>query len=112
MFGTKRFALALAFACAAAGFAAQNSQDEPGGVAAAIRFQEAEDAAAARQARIDAARPASHAATAATQSHLDEPGNVADAIRFQKEEDAAAARQARIEQGRRMPVNLHAKPQR
>ena len=34
----------------------QNDQDEPGNVADAIRFQKAEDAAAARQARIEAAR--------------------------------------------------------
>jgi len=36
--------------------AQHNNDDEPGDVAAAIRFQKAEDAAAARQARIEAAR--------------------------------------------------------
>jgi hypothetical protein len=35
--------------------AQQNNDDEPGDVAAAIRFQKAEDAAAARQARIEEA---------------------------------------------------------
>jgi hypothetical protein len=34
----------------------QSNQDEPGDVAEAIRFQKAEEAAAARQERIDAGR--------------------------------------------------------
>jgi hypothetical protein len=84
---------------------AQNNADAAG-VAEAIRFQKAEDAAAARQARIDVARTGgtnfadqqvsrtkTKAAPAASQG-------VEAAIRFQRAEDMAAARQARIEAGR------------
>ena len=110
MLKVSRFALALTLAGATAGLAAQNDQDEPGDVAAAIRFQKAEDAAAARQARMDTARPAAKATAVTPRTKLDEPGDVAAAIRFQKAEDAAAARQARIEAAR-VSAELRANPQ-
>jgi hypothetical protein len=108
MLKTTRFALILGLAGAAAGLpsmaVAQNDNDSD--VAAAIRFQKAEDAAAARQARLEARGGESNSADRMAQppaskstpsaSAQKEPG-VEAALRFQKAEDAAAARQARIE---------------
>jgi hypothetical protein len=80
---------------------AQNDSD----VAAAIRFQKAEDAAAARQARIDArggansadrlAQPPDSKSTPSASAQKET--GVEAAIRFQRAEDAAAARQAHLE---------------
>lgn len=101
-----KFALVAGLASAAAGLPSltaqtgPNDQDKPGDVAAAIRFQKAEEAAAARQARIEAARQGvpTPVTRAAPRKDLDEPGDVAAAIRFQNAEDAAAARQARMDE--------------
>jgi hypothetical protein len=82
---------------------AQAAQKDPdaAGVAAAIRFQKAEDAAAARQARLDAGRAgetnsADRMAAKPAQKESHE-GGVAAAIRFQQAEQMAADRQARID---------------
>jgi hypothetical protein len=79
--------------------AAQKDSDAAG-VAAAIRFQKAEDAAAARQARLDAGR-AGEANSADRMARPEQKesreGGVAAAIRFQQAEQIAADRQARIE---------------
>jgi hypothetical protein len=85
--------------------AAARKDSDAAGVAAAIRFQKAEDAAAARQARIDAGRGgesnsvagAAPQTTAKAVQKESQPVGVEAAIRFQRAEDAAAARQARIE---------------
>ena len=111
MFKSSRFALILGLAGAMAGLpslTAQNDSDAAG-VAAAMRFQKAEDAAAARQARIEAGRKgeANSADRMATQMNAkgapstaqnqSKAADVEAAVRFQRAEDAAAARQARIE---------------
>ena len=79
---------------------AQNDSD-PAGVAAAVRFQKAEDAAAARQARIEASGGEANSAARVTPLTNDsiKAAGVQDAIRFQRAEDQAAAREARIERG-------------
>ncbi|HTT66262.1 MAG TPA: hypothetical protein VMG35_30635 [Bryobacteraceae bacterium] len=109
-----RFALILGLAGATSLIAAQaqsaaQKDSEAAGVAAAIRFQKAEQAAADRQARIETARErkgetAREPAIAAAKkpSHA---GGVAEAIRFQRAEQAAANRQARIEAARESAEN-------
>jgi len=106
-----KFALILGMASVMAALPtltlAQTSQkeSEAAGVAAAIRFQRAEDAAAAREARIDAARGGeSNSAdrmapqtTAKVAPKEPQAGGVAAAIRFQQAEQVAADRQARID---------------
>jgi hypothetical protein len=79
---------------------AQNDSDTAG-VAAAVRFQKAEDAAAARQARIEASGGEANSAARVTPPTNDsmKAAGVEDAIRFQRAEDQAAAREARIERG-------------
>ena len=108
---TSKFALILGLASATAGLPAlwAQSNSDAAGVAAAIRFQKAEDAAAARQARIEAGRaPAQSKANNTPTQAVEKPSQengVAAAIRFQKAEDEAAARQARIEASRENEAN-------
>ncbi len=112
MFKSSRLALILGLAGALAGLPSvmvaqqEGTKDSDAGVAEAIRFQKAEDAAAARQARDEGARKnesnsadrmASESASPARKDS--EGGGVAAAVRFQRAEDEAAARQARIEAG-------------
>jgi hypothetical protein len=112
MFKPSRLAVILGLAGALAGLPSvmvaqqEGTKDSDAGVAEAIRFQRAEDAAAARQARVGAApknesnsadRMASEPAAPARKDS--EGGGVAAAVRFQRAEDEAAARQARIEAG-------------
>ena len=113
MFKPSRLALILGLAGAMAGLpslAVAQQDSDAAGVAEAIRFQKAEDAAAARQAHSGAARAAEsnsadrmapEADTKATPSSTArKESGVEAAIRFQRAEDLAAARQARIEAAR------------
>jgi hypothetical protein len=89
----------LAGAAALAPLGAQNNSDAAG-VAEAIRFQRAEDAAAARQARMESGRAdQAPAVDAKAEPRESKPEGVQEAIRFQRAEDAAAARQARLAAG-------------
>lgn len=111
MFKSSRLALILGLAGALAGLpsvmvAQQETKDSEAGVAEAIRFQKAEDAAAARQAGIEAARKGGSNSADRMASEPSAParkdsasGGVAAAVRFQRAEDQAAARQARIDAG-------------
>jgi hypothetical protein len=92
----------------AGGQTGSNNQGN-GGVQEAIRFERAKDAADARQARIEVARPNQGAQTngaiaTGSASERDrgvivrDPG-VQEAIRFERSKDAADARQARIDAG-------------
>jgi len=103
-----RLALILGLAGAAALVPAATAQNDPG-VAEAIRFQKAEDAAAARQARLEAGHGSKAAQNEAAQTVGEKKpsgdSSVQEAIRFQQSEDAAAARQARIESGRDNETN-------
>lgn len=108
MFRFRRYALILGLAGATAGLPsvivaqdnAQKSSDSAS-VAEAVRFQQAEAAAAARQAALEASRGGEKVKadkTAGEQKPTPEP-TVQSAVRFQQAEDAAAARQARIDEG-------------
>lgn len=110
MFRTQKFALILGLAAVAGLPLSTAAQKDPdaAGVAAAIRFQKAEDAAAARQARLDTghggqASSADRVPTTATTAQKE--SGVEAALRFQRAEDAAAARQARLDAGRESDVN-------
>jgi hypothetical protein len=91
----------LGSAAAAALTCAAQMPSGDGGVQEAIRFERAKDAADARQARIEAARPHSQVTQtkSATTANTVGDGGVQQAIRFERSKDAADARQARIEAG-------------
>ena len=102
----------VGFAVAAGVPSVAPAQQNPdaAGVAAAIRFQKAEQAAAARQARVEAER--GHPAVTPARANGSDEAGVAAAIRFERAEDAAAARQARIEAGRNLTNSARLRPLR
>jgi hypothetical protein len=105
MLRTSKLVLILGAAGILVSLPCVNAQNDPG-VAEAIRFQKAEDAAAARQARLDGDRGAqANSADRVAASQQAKPEGLTAAIRFQQAEDAAAARQARIEAGRDGDLN-------